>query len=447
MGSRLAFSCAVLASGGVVAMLADGPILGASGAVPVQSAHRIPSGTRVDPVLEWNQILNDTVLSSVPAPNSLVTSRSAALVAAAVFDAVNGIDSSYKPLHIAARAPSGTSARAAAIQASYAMLIRLYPAQSGPLTMRRNASIAVLGSAQAVQRGMLWGQAVADSIWVARQSDGFTPAMAPFMGSATLGFWRPTPPGNLSGSGPQFATMTPWVLTRPSQFRPAPPPALASADYAADYNETRMWGGASGSLRQPDDADVARFWSGNGTLYWNRIATQLAAARHRTLVENAHLFAVLHIAMADSSIAAWDAKYRYVFWRPVTAISSLDDDGNASTDPDPSWTPFLTTSAHPEYPSGHSTLAGAAATVLGAMFGDDAAFDASSEIMPGTLRSFFGFSSAIEEMANARVYGGMHFRTACVRGSALGGTVARFVLRYAMRPLHGGWGDGRDDDQ
>ena len=310
MGNRLAFSCAVLASAGVVAMLADGSIVGASGAVPVQSAHRIPSGTRVDPVLEWNQILNDTVLASVPAPNSLVTSRSAALVAAAVFDAVNGIDSSYKPLYIASRASSGTSARAAAIQASYAMLIRLYPAQSGPLTMRRNASIAVLGSAQAVQRGMLWGQAVSDSLWVARQSDGFTPAMAPFMGSATLGFWRPTPPGNLSGSGPQFATMTPWVLTRPSQFRPAPPPALASADYAADYNETRLWGGATGSLRQPDDADVARFWSGNGTLYWNRIATQLAAARHRTLVENAHLFAVLHIAMADSSIATWDAKYR-----------------------------------------------------------------------------------------------------------------------------------------
>ena len=108
--------------------------------------------------------------------------------------------------------------------------------------MRRDASIAVLGSAQAVQRGTLWGQAVADSIWAARQSDGFTPAMAPFMGSATLGFWRPTPPDNLSGSGPQFATMTPWVLARPS-----PPPALASAEYAADYNETRMWGGAIGA--------------------------------------------------------------------------------------------------------------------------------------------------------------------------------------------------------
>jgi hypothetical protein len=452
MSKRLVLSSAILAFAGVVGMLAEGPTVEVSGTIPVESTYRMASANDVDPVLEWNQILNDTVLSSVPAPNSLVTSRSAALVAAAIFDAVNGVDRSYKPIHVTARAPSHTSGRAAAIQASYAMLIRLYPAQTGPLTTRRDMSIAALGSgrrgesAQAVHGGVLWGHAVADAIWAARQFDGFTPAMAPFMGSATLGFWRPTPPANLSGSGPQFATMTPWVLTRPSQFRPAPPPALASAEYAADYNETRMWGGATGSLRQADDSDVAVFWSGNGTLYWNRIATQLATGRHRTLVENAHLFAVLHIAMADSSIAAWDAKYRYVFWRPVTAIPALDDDGNDGTDPDPSWTPFLATSAHPEYPSGHSNLGGAAATVLGAAFGDDVAFEASSEMMPGTLRSFVGFSSAIEELANARVYGGMHFRTACVRGNTLGATVARYVLRHAMRPLNGGWDGGHDDN-
>ena len=144
--------------------------------------------------------------------------------------------------------------------------------------MRRDTSIAVLGSAQAVQRGMLWGQAVADSIWAARQSDGFTPAMAPFMGSATLGFWRPTPPGNLSGSGPQFATMTPWVLTRPSQFRPAPPPALASAEYAADYNETRMWG------EQQDLCDnrTTPMWRGSGaaTAPCTGTASQLSSPRH-----------------------------------------------------------------------------------------------------------------------------------------------------------------------
>ena len=446
MSKRLVLSSIVLAMTGVVGLLADGPAVEVSRGVPIESTNRMRSANDIDPVLEWNQILNDTVLRTVPAPSSLVTSRSAALVAAAVFDAVNGVDRQYKPIHVTAHAPSQTSGRAAAIQAAYEMLIRLYPPQAGLLITRRDTSIAMLGSVPAVQRGVLWGQAVADRIWAARQSDGFTPAMAPFTGSATLGFWRPMPPAYLSGSGPQFATMTPWVLTRPSQFRPAPPPALASAEYAADYNETRTWGGATGSLRKADDSDVAVFWSGNGALYWNRIATQLAAGRHRTLIENAHLFAVLHIAMADSSIAAWDAKYRYGLWRPVTAIPSLDDDGNDDTDPDPSWTPFLITSAHPEYPSGHTNLGGVAATILGAEFGDDAAFEASSETMPGTLRSFVGFSSAIEELANARVYGGMHFRTACVQGDALGATVARYVLRHAMRPLHGGGQGDRDDN-
>lgn len=143
--------------------------------------------------------------------------------------------------------------------------------------------------------------------------------------------------------------------------------------------------------------------------------------------------AVLHVALADASIATWDAKYRYVFWRPVTAISLADADGNDDTAADPTWTPFLTASAHPEYPSGHANLAGAAATVLSRLFGDDVAFDVTSEVMPGAVRSFIGFERAVEEMADARVFGGMHFRTACVRGSELGSTVASYVLRHAMR--------------
>ena len=448
MGKRLVLSTAVLAGATAVAVLTGGPTLSGSGSLSAERETRTARVDEVDPVLEWNQILNDTTLSTVPVPSSLVASRSAALVAAAVFDAINGIERQDEPMLITARAPFATSERAAAIQAAFATLVRLYPAAAGTLTTRRDASIAALGpgrpweSAQAVNRGVEWGQAVADNVWAARQSDGLTPAMPPFTGSATLGFWRPTPPANAPGAGTQFATMTPWVLRRPSQFRPAPPPALASPEYAADYNETRTWGGATGSLRQADDSEVAVFWSGNGTLYWTRVATQLAAAHHWTLVENAHLFAVLHVAMADASIATWDAKYRYLFWRPVSAIRSLDDDGNAGTDPDPTWTPFLTTSAHPEYPSGHSNLAGAAATVLGALFGEDVSFDASSETLPGIVRSFTGFSGAIEEMANARVFGGMHFRTACVRGSALGNTVAEYVLHHAMRPSH----DGRGHD-
>jgi hypothetical protein len=216
---------------------------------------------------------------------------------------------------------------------------------------------------------------------------------------------------------------------------------LNSPEYAADFNETRTWGAGTGSLRRPEDSEVAVFWSGNGTLYWTRVAADLAQARHLTSRESAHLFAVLHVALADASIATWDAKYRYLFWRPVTAIRSPDDDGNDATAPDPAWSSFLTTSAHPEYPSGHANLAGAAAEVLRAVFGDDAAFAATSETMPGSVRSFVGFDRAVEEMADARVFGGMHFRTACLRGSALGRTVASYVLGHAMRAR------GQDDDR
>jgi len=406
-------------------LLLSGPRIAAQ---PVANSH----------VVEWHQIFNAATLAAVPVPNSLATSRSAALVSVSVFDAINGIDRWYTPYLVKERAPARTSADAATVQAAYATLLRLYPAQASFLTARRDASIARVIAVErfdAVQRGLSWGQHVADTIWSARQNDGLSPAMAPFMGSATTGFWRPTPTANSPGSGPQFATMTPWVLTRPSQFRPVPPPALTSPEYATDFNETRIWGAATGSPRQAGDSALAIFWSGNGTLYWTRVASDLAEARQLTPHESAHLFAVLHVALADASIATWDAKYRYVFWRPVTAIRLADSDGNNDTAADQSWTPFLTTSAHPEYPSGHSNLAGAAGRVLSALVGDDVAFDATSEVMPGSVRSFVGFEQAIEEMADARVFGGMHFRTACHRGSELGSTVASYVLRHAMRAI------------
>ena len=408
-------------------------------AVVLLSAPRLEAqAVSSSPVVEWHQIFNAATLAAVPVPNSLATSRSAALVSVSVFDAVNGIDRWFTPYLVEERAPARTSVDAATIQAAYATLVRLYPAQAAFLTARRDASmdrVIAVERSDAVQRGMLWGQRVADAIWSARQHDGLSPAMAPFMGSATIGFWRPTPPANSPGSGPQFATMTPWVLARPAQFRPVPPPALNSPEYATDFNETKVWGAATGSPRQPEDSALARFWSGNGTLFWTRVASELAQTRQLTPHESAHLFAVLHVALADASIATWDAKYRYVFWRPVTAIPLADNDGNNDTAADQTWTPFLTTSAHPEYPSGHSNLAGAAATVLSTLLGDHVAFDATSEVMPGAVRSFVGFERAIEEMADARVFGGMHFRTACVRGSELGSTVASHVLRHAMRAI------------
>jgi len=404
-----------------------------------------------DPVLEWNAIMNDTVIAG--GTNPLVTSRVVALVSASVFDAVNGIKPRYESLHVPPKAPRYASQRAAAIQAAYAMLIKLYPTQIGSLTPKRDASIAAITTAEnlkSIQAGMTWGQAVADSIWAWRLTDGIAPPPPPFFGvlgivgsPAAVGAWRPTPLANGSdgspGAGPQFASMTPWVLQRPSQFRLPPPLALTSPEYAADYNEIKSMGAFLGSSRSADQSELALFWAGNTALYWNRIASQIAAERSLRLSDNAHLFAVLNVTMGDAAIACWDGKYRYVFWRPITAIRAGDTDGNASTDPDPSWTPWLDffpagTPPHPEYPSGHSTVSGSAAFVLAAAFGDDTPFTVTSDVRPGT-RSFSSFSAATAEIADARVFGGIHYRTSCVRGNLLGQAVAGYISTHAMRAL------------
>ncbi|HEY4818451.1 MAG TPA: vanadium-dependent haloperoxidase [Candidatus Acidoferrum sp.] len=407
------------------------------------------SAATPDPVLEWMGVMNTAVLTAGTAPN--VTSRVVALVSASVFDAVNGIEPRFRPLQVRPDAPHHASQGAAAIQAAYAILLHLYPAQSAMLTSRLNASLAALAStekAEAIAAGVAWGQTVADAIWASRLTDGFAPTPPPFIGvqgvvgTPAVGFWRPTPPANAFGATPQIATMTPWVLTRPSQFRLAPPLALNNAEYAADLNEVKVMGTLSGSMRTPDQSELALFWALNTPLAWNRIAAQISAGRGLTLTENAHLFALLNITLSDALIACWDSKYRYVFWRPVTAIRT----GLTPADAEPMWEPWLNsltgTPAHPEYPSAHSSMSGAAAFILGAAFGENTAFSVTSEVRPGT-RSFSSFSEAIAEIVDARVFGGIHFRTSCLRANGLGRAVADYVSRHAMRAR----GDDGDDDR
>jgi len=417
------------------------------------------SAATPDQVLEWIGVMNSAVIAEKTSP--LVTSRVVALVSASVFDAVNGIEPRFQSLHVKPAAPHDASQRAAAIQAAYAILYNLYTdsAQRGMLAAQRSASLAALAAdekASSIAAGVAWGQTVADAIWAWRLTDGFTPAPAPFLGVQSIvgtpgavGFWRPTPqglPNNLpgaSGAGPQFASMTPWVLARPSQFRLPPPLALSSTEYATDLDELFKMGVFSGSGRTPDQSELALFWAGNTALYWNRIAAQLSAAHGLTLTENAHLFALLNVTMADAAIACWDGKYRYVFWRPITAIR----DGFTPADADPTWVPWLDffptgTPAHPEYPSGHSTVSGSAAFILSAAFGENTAFSVTSDVRPGT-RTFSSFADAVAEVANARVFGGIHFRTSCVRANTLGRAVADYVSKHAMRAR----GDDRDDEK
>jgi hypothetical protein len=422
----------------IVALLATSPL-------PVWAA-------APDPVLEWIGIMNTTVLKAGTAPN--VTGRVVALVSASVFDAVNGIEPRFRPLHVRPDAPHNASQRAAAIQAAYVILMNLYGTQQGAtLTSQHDASLAALASTEtpkSIAAGVAWGQTVADAIWAWRVTDGFAPTPAPFFGvqsiagtSNSVGFWRPTPPANASGATPQLATTTPFVLTRPSQFRVPPPLALNSPDYIADLNEVREMGSLTSTSRSSEQTEVALFWALNTALAWDRIAVQLSVARGLSLTENARLFEVLNVSMVDAIIACWDSKYRYLSWRPVTAIRAAAAPG----DPDSNWQPLLDsltgTPAHPEYPSAHSSFSGAAAFVLADFFGENTAFSASSEILPGTTRSYANFSEAIAEIADARVFGGIHLRSSCARGNSLGRAVADYVSRHLLR----GRGDGQDDDK
>ncbi|HXY40998.1 MAG TPA: vanadium-dependent haloperoxidase [Vicinamibacteria bacterium] len=415
------------------------------------------AAARADEVTDWNQTLFRSGLMTNPTTSPLVMTRVAAIFSAAVFDAVN--DGRYAPIVVAPGLPAGASRRAAAVEAAYASLLALLPASSYPslktaLDGRRTASLADIteddGEA-AVADGIAWGHSVAQQVVAARSTDGFTapppplPIPVPFLGGTAVGEWRPTPPGFLPGAGPQFAYMTPWVIPSPSQFRPGGPPSLTSARWAQDFNETKSMGSLTSASRTADQTVYAVFWnSTTASSLWNGVAVHLLDAassarvppHHDALLRNARVLALLNLAIADAAIACWDAKYYYVAWRPVTAIPLGDTDGNPATDPDPAWLPLLVTPNHPEYPSGHSTLSGAASAVLARVFGLHTHFAVHSDLALGVVRPFHGFHEALEEIKNARIFAGIHFRSACDDGTALGDTVGSYVLAHSMLPVH-----------
>jgi hypothetical protein len=244
--------------------------------------------------------------------------------------------------------------------------------------------------------------------------------------------------------------MTPWAIAAPSQFRPAGPPPLTSARYAKDFNETKQMGSMSSSARTTEQTVYAWFWNSATPSYlWNTVAVSLVARsesdesgdrdshekRHDSTLQNARLLALLNVAIADAAIGCFDAKYAYVSWRPVTAIPLAATDGNSETTEDPAWMPLFATPAHPEYPSAHSCLSAAAGSVLANRFGEAQHFTMESDSMPGVVRSFKSFSLALEEVKNARIVAGIHFRSATDDGGKLGASVAEWVLDHTAKPL------------
>jgi hypothetical protein len=399
---------------------------------------------RADEITDWTRYLYES--GQLAATSPLVISRSAAMMQSAVFDAVNGIERRYESIHVAPDAPRGASSRAAAVQAAYAILVRLYPTQEPALTAKLRASLNGIASdkaaenSQSIARGIEWGQTVANAIWAWRSTDGFSSTPPPFTGGTNPGQWRPTPPGNLPGAGVQFATMTPWVINSYSQFRAPGPTPLNSADYVAEFNETKLMGRIDSAARNADQTLYARFWnSTSANFFWNQAAVNLAEERHLTFSEKARFLALLNLAIADAAIGCWDTKYTYPFWRPITAIPLAATDGNPLTTEDTGWLPLLTTPNHPEYTSGHSCLSGAAGRMLSLQFGDNSPFSLVSDnpAMAGVVRSYPSFTVALEEVKNARIFAGIHFRTACDDGQDLGIAVSNFVIANALAPLNG----------
>src|SRR5215203_845343 len=394
---------------------------------------------KADVATDWNQIAQQTILNAGSSP--LVSSRSLAIVQASVFDAFNGIERRYQPIYVAPDAQPGASRRAAVVQAAYTALLHLYPAQEAFLSAERDASLKAIASQDAaensvsIERGLEWGQAVADEIFLWRSTDGITPAPPPYTGGILAGQWRPTPLGFLNGVGVQFSYMTPWALSPPSQFRAAGPLALTSVQYAADLNEVKDIGSLTSVTRTADQTQIARFWNGNTPVGWNRIAVSVSQERELSLSQNSRLLALLNVAMADAVIACWEAKYHYSFWRPISAIRLADTDGNPGTTQDASWSSLITTPAHPDYPSGHATVSRSAKSVLDAYFGDATEFSTTTEVLPGVTRNYSSFTQAVDEAFNARIYGGIHFRTACRDGQSTGVQVGDLVVETVAQRI------------
>ena len=390
-----------------------------------------PAIARADVVLDWNIIALKTTAA---APfNPPLETRNLAIVHAAMFDAVNSITREFKSYAVHLHAPAGASPEAAAVAAAHLTLVQLYPAQQSTLDAAYTASIGLIPGGPGKASGVAIGGEIALRMLTLRASDGAAAAIdAPYTPGNRPGDWNPTPPAFLPALDPGWALVQPFFLRHGSQFRPGPPPALGSRRYTRDFAEITAIGSSVSVTRTQDQTDLARFWISTASQNWNPAARDVAMAQGLTLSQNARAFALLNLAGADAFIAAWDAKFAYNQWRPVTAIRAADTDGNASTAADPAWTPLLATPPFPDYIAGHTTYAGAAQAVLERVFGEDpgVVITLTSPTAPGVVETYATFRDIADGVVNARVWGGIHWRTSSVQGRVVGEELGRYVVGH-----------------
>ncbi|TMQ92013.1 vanadium-dependent haloperoxidase [Actinomadura soli] len=395
------------------------------------AAQARPVAAESNPVITWD-VHAQTAIFDVARQSPTAASRSFAIVQGAVYDAVNAIAGSpYEPYLIAPRARRDDSTPAAVSTAAYRVLLWLFPKQADSLRAQYRESLDAIPDGRPKRGGIAVGEATAEAMIEARHDDGaFSDATWP-VGTAP-GQWRPTPPGYLQ-VGAWFATLKPFVVRDPGDYRSPGPPALASRAYARGLNEVQALGSATSTVRTPEQTEAATWWDDPRQVEWS-ILRHLATTHRLSTLETARMFAMVDIAAADSLIACYGQKKHWRFWRPVTAIPLADTDGNPATHADPSWTPLRTTAPSAEYPSGHACYTTAVTTGLRKFFGrDDISFSASSADS-GTTRHYDSLSEALAELLQARVWAGVHYRFATVDGKRLGASVAHDVLDQAFGP-------------
>jgi membrane-associated phospholipid phosphatase len=382
-----------------------------------------------DVVTDWNNAALDAIRAGNTTPP--IASRSLAIAHISIYDAVNGIARTHEPYLVQSAVQASASREAAASAAAHQTLVNLFPASTSNFDALHAAILAGIPDGPQKTAGIVWGEFVASQVLAARANDGWNATVQPPGGSGP-GVWVPTPPAFLPYLLPQWGFVAPFAMSSSSQFRPPGPPSLGSQRYAADYNEVKELGALVGSTRTAEQTEIALFWAdGAGTEtppgHWNTIAQILGDARSNTLEQNARLFALLNIAMADGAICAWDAKYTFDFWRPVTAI--------AFAEPELHWMSFIVTPPFPDYVSGHSMFSAAAATVFPLFYGtEDLPFTIGSDFLPGVYRSFLTCIHAAEEAAASRIYGGIHFRSASEDGLEAGISIGAWTYSHYLQP-------------
>jgi PAP2 superfamily len=392
------------------------------------------SVARADEVTNWNAILERTVAST---PHFL-QSRSAAIVQLAVFEAVNAIVGDYEPYLGTLDAPSWASPEAATVAASHRTLLTLHPEATAMLNTERADSLAAIPDGPGKDAGIAAGETAAAAMLSLRANDGWN-IVVPYTPSTDPGHWRPTPPEFRPAAFVGWGDVTPFAIDDSVRFRLNPPPLLHTGKYANDYEEVKALGGVISGSRPADRADVARFYAAVLPMpLWPAAARQSSAARGKTLSENAREFAWLAMAVADGLIASMKMKYHYNFWRPATAIREGETDGNRRTVPDGGWESFVVTPAYPSYPGNHAAAAGAARAVLERVYGRDGQdITLTSELVPDLVLHYTSWEQITDDIDDARIYGGVHFRFDQEAGARLGRQVGNYVIQNTLRSAHG----------